>query len=178
VDRALRAVTLDEDGTVSLAPLRTELVDELRRRGHDRLADRVAAAEDPGTVTVPSEDMDRYRTARDTTWKVAVGGGLITLGLLLIAVLISPNRRRTVRSIGVTVLLVAAAAALLFAAIPTVLRAADARAEFEALASVVEAQRRSAWLTLLPVAVVGAVLLVVSLLMPRRDRSHGRLSAF
>jgi hypothetical protein len=170
VDQALRNVQLGEDGTVPLAPLKTGLADELRRQGQGRLADLVEAAESPETVTVPPEDMDRYTSARDTTWKVAVGGGLITVGLLLIAAIVSPDRRRTIRSIGVTVLLVAGAAALLYAALPTAVRAADARPEFEALAAVVEGQRSTAWLTLLPVAVVGVVLVVASLLMPRAVR--------
>jgi hypothetical protein len=172
LDRALRSVTLAEDGTVSLSPLKAELVDELRRRGADRIASRVEAADDPGTVSVPAEDMDRYRTARDTTWKVAVGGGLITVGLLVIAAIVSPDRRRTVRSMGLTVLLVAGAAALVYAVLPTVVRAADARVEFEALAAVVEGQRSAAWLTILPVAVVGVVLAAVSLLLPRRRRRY------
>ncbi len=177
VDRALRDVQLDEDGTVSLAPLKAELADELRRRGQDRLADRVEAAEDPGTVSVPAADMERYREARDTSWKVATGGALITVGLLVIAALASRDRRRTVRSIGVTLLLVAGAAALLFAAIPTVVRAADGRPEFEALAAVVEAQRQTAWLTVLPVVAVGVVLLVASLLIPRSRPRYGGPSA-
>lgn len=179
VHRALRSVELQDDGTVSLAPLKTELADELRRQGQGRLADLVQAVEGPETITVPSEDMDRYTSARGTTWKVAVGGGLITVGLLVIAALVSPNRRRTIRSIGVTVLLVAGAAALLYAAIPTVVRAADARPEIEAIAAVVEAQRSTAWLTLLPVAVVGVVLVVASLLIPRTGtRRYDDRSAF
>lgn len=177
VDRALREVRLREDGTVSLAPLKTELADELRRQGQGRLADRVEAAADPGTVTVPAADLDRYTRARDTSWQVAVGGALVTAGLVVIAAAVSPDRRRTVRSVGVTLLLVAAAAALLFAVIPTVVRAADARPEFEALASVVEAQRPTAWLTVLPVAVVGVVLLLASLLMPRSRRRYDGASA-
>jgi hypothetical protein len=169
VDRALASVTVSRTGEVSLAPLQAALADGLRSNGLAPLADVVSAAQG-ASVTVPPEYLDRYLTAQDTSRRVAVQGGLIAVALLVVALVVSRDRRRTLRSAGITTLLACAAAAVLHLLLPTFVSASSSRPEIDAVAAVVSAQRTEVLLTLLPAAAVGLVLVAVGVLLPGSRR--------
>lgn len=167
VDRALRSVRLSPDGTVSLAPLRNELTQALRDNGQTGLAARVATAGGPDTVDVPARIFDRYERARDLTGLVATRGGLAAVVLFLVALLVSGNRRATVRAIGVTILLGSGVVALLYWVSPELAHAASASPWVDAAPAVRQSQTSTAVGILLPVAAIGVVLMAGSFLLPR-----------
>jgi hypothetical protein len=169
-DKALAKVTLDENGTVTLTPLQKELSAALRANGQSGLASRVEAT-DAGTVSVPSTYMDRFHTARDLAHKAWIGGGLITLGLIALALLASPHRRRTLRSTGITVLAACLAVAVGYWVLPAFARAASSDPAADAAAAVLEAERRTVLFRLALPAVVGVALAVAGSFAPRGRRT-------
>ena len=169
--RAVEKVSLSDDGTIALAPLQLELAQSLRTLGQPQLAAQLTAVSGT-TITVPEKYLSRYRDARETSWRVAVLGAAATLVLFLLALLLSPKRRRTVRSIGVSALLACGAAALLYWALPGVAGLVSSGSTGDVAAVVLRAERPAVLLMLLPVAVVAVVLVVGSLLArPRRTSS-------
>jgi hypothetical protein len=169
VDRALESVTVSRTGEVSLSPLQAALAAGLRSNGLGPVADAVSSAQG-ASVTVPPEYLDRYLTAQDTSRRVAVQGGLVAGLLLVVALVVSRDRRRTVRSAGITTLLACAAAAGLHLLLPTFVAASSARPEIDAVAAVVQAQRTEVLLALLPAVAAGLVLLAVGVLVPAPRR--------
>jgi hypothetical protein len=175
VDGALRSVTLDANGDVRLAPLRSQLAEALRQNGQSGLAARVASSGGPDAVSVPADILSRYTTARDTTWLVATRGALAAAVLFLVALAVSANRRSTVRASGVVVLLGCAVVAALYWLSPALAHAASSSPWVEGATGVRDSQRPTVLAILLPVAAVGVALLVASLLVPkprRRPREH------
>jgi hypothetical protein len=158
--KALAAVSMTDDGTVSLTPLQKELGSALRANDQSRLASQVERT-DAGAVRVPSTYLDRFHEARDATRKTWTGGALITLGLIALALLVSPNRRRTLRSTGITVLVAAVAVAVGYWMMPAFARAASSDPAADAVAAVLEALRSTVLLRLAVPAAVGIVLIVV-----------------
>ncbi len=165
---AVSQLRLQDNGTIDLAPLQAELASSLRASGHPLLATAVSADRGSASVSVPATYLDKYTTAREVSRKLWIGGGLIALGLVAIAVLVSKHRRRTIRSTGLATLLACAAVALGYWVMPTFVQAASSAAESDAVAAVLQAQRPTVLHTLLPVAVVGVVLVVVGLAGGRR----------
>ena len=121
--KALSTVSLTDKGTVSLSPLQKELGAALRANNQPDLASRVEKT-DVGAAKVPATYMDRIDTSRDLARKAWMGGALITLGLVALALLVSPNRPRTLRSTGITVVVAGAAVALGYWVLPAFARAA------------------------------------------------------
>ncbi|MDX6327498.1 MAG: hypothetical protein QOK15_3852 [Nocardioidaceae bacterium] len=165
VHRAVRKVTFDpHSGEISLKPIQSEVLSQLRRFSLGAAATNGGDA----VITVPQKDLARYNDARTTSWRVARLGGLATVVLLAIALLISPRRVRTLRSIGlltiVSCVLVAAAAWTL----PAIVRAVTSSIAGQAVAVVASAARSDALVSLAPFAVAGVVLVVVSLLGGRQ----------
>jgi hypothetical protein len=167
VDGALRSVRLNDNGEVRLAPLRSQLTQALRENGQPELAARVASRGGPDAVSVPTDLLDRYRTARDAAWLVATRGALVAVALFVAAVLVSRNRAGTVRGVGLMVLLGCAVVALLYWVSPDLAHAASSSPWVESAGAVRDSQRSTVLTILLPVAAVGVVLLVASLLIPR-----------
>lgn len=170
--RAAKKVTLGSDGEVGLRPVQVELARALRDNGQPGLAAKVAASGADATVQVPSKYLDRYESARDTSQQVATRGAVLTALLLLVALLVSADRRRTVRSIGVSALSSCVVVALIYWLAPLFVRAASSSAVFEAVGTVLQAQRVPVLVTLAPVAAVGLVLVIVPVLLGssrRRD---------
>ena len=175
--RALRRVTLRSDGTVSLRPLQVELARSLRAQGITPLADTIAGS-DPVRVDVPSKYVDPYNSARTTSRRSWIGGGLITLGLIGFALLVSPRRPRTLRSAGIVAVLASAVVVIGFALLPAFARAASSDPAVEALALVLQGERKQVLLTVAPVAVVGLVLAVVGIVTGRGSRRGSRTDDF
>ena len=155
---------------MTLTPLQKEVAALLRENGQPRLAARVEAT-DTGAVSVPSTYMDRFDSARDLARKTWVGGALITLGLIALALLASPHRRRTVRSTGITVLAACLAVAVGYWVLPAFARAASSDPAADAAAAVFEAERRTVLLRLAIPALVGLALAVAGSLAPRGRRT-------
>ncbi len=167
VGEAARRVSLDSDGNVALGPLQQYLARVLRP-DHPSLATRIAGADT--RVAVPSRYVDRYDAARDNSRTLAVRGALATAVLLVVALLVTPSRRRSSRSIGIAALLAAGIVALGYWALPTVIQAASSSSVVGAVVAVVRAERTDVLLRVAPVAVVGAVLVVVAVALGSRSR--------
>ena len=163
---AVRRLQLRSDGTVSLEPLQAALAQQLRQAGLSPVAALVTARD--ATVAVPSKYLTRYHDARRTSQRLEQWGGLATAVLVVLALLLSPRRMRTVRSIGVATVLACAAVAALFWALPGLLRAASTDVAYDAVAGAVEGQFSAMAAIVIPVAVAGLVLIVVGLLGGRR----------
>ena len=170
VDRALRSVRLTDEGTVALAPLRSELTQALRDNGQPRLASQIAASGGPDVVDVPADILNRFTRARDATWLVATRGALAAGVLFLCALLVSGNRRSTVRSIGVTILLGCAVIALGYWVSPSLAHAASANPWVEAAAAVRESQTPTVFAIVVPVAAFGLAMVAASFFVPRPAR--------
>jgi hypothetical protein len=167
--KALESVQVGDDGSVSLARLRSQVVRELRANGQSAIAGRLDAATGSAEVSVPSRYLDRLTQARDLSRQVWTVGGLVAGALALFALVVSP-RLRTVRSIGITVLLACGASALLFRLLPSVVRSASNDPLVVAGAEVLRSEWSGVVSTLLPVVVVGAALTVIGLLGGRSRR--------
>lgn len=165
--RAVRSLRLQTDGTVSLLPLQEQLAQALRDNGLGVLAKAVTARQ--GQVTVPARYMNRYNDARRESWQLAVLGGIASLVLVVLALVVSPRRSRTLRSVGVTAILVAAVVAAGFWVLPSFVRAYDSDPAYQAVASAVAGQRPDMALLVVPVAVVGLLLAMVSLIFGSRS---------
>jgi hypothetical protein len=163
---AVRRLELRNDGTVSLEPLQAALATELRQAGLGQVAAVVTSRD--ARVAVPSRYLTRYHDARRTSQKLEQWGAVATALLVVVALLVSRRRLRTVRSIGVATLLACAVVAAFFWALPGLLRAASSDVAYDALAGAVQGQLSAMVAMLVPVAVVGAVLVVVGLLGGRR----------
>ena len=171
VKSALRSVRLN-DGQVRLAPLRSQLTQALRENGQAGLATVVASVGGPDAVSVPTNILNRYTTARNTSWLVATRGALVAAALFLIALVVSRNRAGTVRAVGFTVLLGCAVVALLYWVSPALAHAASSSPWVEGATAVRDSQRSAVLTILIPVAAVGVVLLVASLLIAKPPRRH------
>ena len=164
--QAVRRLSLRSDGTVSLAPLQAALAQRLQQAGLGPVAAIVTSRQ--AQVTVPFRYMKRYDRARRISEKLAVRGGIATAVLVVVALLVSPRRSRTLRSVGIATLVACAVVAAGFWALPGMLRAASSDVAYDAVASAVEGQRAAMVTMVVPVAVVGVVLIVVGLSSSRR----------
>jgi len=90
--------------------------------------------------------------------------------LFLLALLVSRNRRATVRGIGLTILLSAALVAFLYWVSPDVVRAASTSPWVDAATSVRDTEKPTVLGILVPTAIVGVVVMAVSLLVPGPER--------
>jgi hypothetical protein len=172
VDGALRSVRLDDNGEVRLAPLRSQLTQALRDNGQAQLAAQVASSGGPDAVAVPPNLFDRYSSARDTAWLVATRGAVVAGALFLLALLVSRRRARTVRAVGLAVLISCALVGFLYWVSPNLAHAASTSPWVETAGAVRDSQRSTVLTILLPVAAVGIVLIIASLLVPKPARRH------
>ncbi len=176
VSRVARQLTVTRSGEVSLTPLRTELARGLRDNGLTGLARVVSSADLGASVQVPSTYMDRFNQARDTSWFVAVQGAILTAMLVIVALLASRRRGRTVRGAGLVVLACSVVAGALYWVLPVIVRAVGSDSTTDLVAVVVESQRQVALLTLAPFAVGGALLVVLGMVFAgggrRRSASY------
>lgn len=161
VRRAARQISLDTHGQVVLGPLQSRLAAELRAAGQPAIAARVAAADT--RAAVPARYVSRYDTARTDSGTLAVRAALVTAVLVVLALLVSARRLRTVRSIGLAALLASLVVALLYWALPSVITAASSSPLVGAVVAVVQAQRGDVLLRLAPFAGAGLLLFVVGL---------------
>jgi hypothetical protein len=103
--------------------------------------------------------------------RIAVDGAVAAGVLLLFALLVSPNRRRTVRGAGWTILASCAATAVLWWAIPGLAGLVSHQPWADALAAVAGGASYPTVISILvPVAVAGALVLIVLFLLPRGRR--------
>lgn len=169
LDRAARRIVLRPDGTVGLEPLQREIASRLRGT-LPQVASVVGSAHT--RVTVPATYVDRYQAARDNSRRLALGAALVTAGLLLVGLVVTRRRRRTVRSIGIAAVLSALVVGLLYWAVPSVLEVATANPLAGGAISVVRDERSDVLLRLLPVVVVGLVLAIGAVVAGSDRRSR------
>lgn len=169
--RATKKVRIDAEGRVHLAPFRRQLERELRATGLPQLATGLQDVGGPTTVRLPSSVADRYATAQDRTWLVATRGAVVAVLLLLLAILVAHNRRLTTAAAGLAVLAGCAATAVLWWLAPAVVDVVVSRAWGDAVGETRRALAGTMASVLLPVAVAGAALVGLSLLVPGRRRA-------
>jgi len=117
-------------------------------------------------VRLPATVAHDYAAAHRASWTLATVGGVLAVLLALFALLVSPHRRRTVRGVGWAVLFGCAATALVWWAAPAF---ADlgSRPVWSALATAARRAYASRVVsTLVPVAIAGCAVLLVSFLVP------------
>lgn len=171
-EAAVRRVRVQADGTVQLAPLRHQIEHWLRGHGEAPAASILAAVGGPVSVHLPRPVAHRYTEARHAARTISRVGGIIAVALLLLALLVSRHRRRTLGGVGWTILASCAATAVLWWAIPALAGLASRGAWSDALAAVAASASYPTVISILvPVAVVGAVVLIVSFLLPRGRRA-------
>jgi hypothetical protein len=165
-DQAIAHLRVDAHGRVDLTGLRQQLERRLRAQGLDQLATMLGSVGGPATVTLPSPVRHDYAKARAVAHRIAVDGAVAAGVLLLFALLVSPNRRRTVRGAGWTILASCAATAVLWWASPALAKLSSRRLWVDIATAAQHASTATVVATLVPVAVVGVVVLLVSLLVP------------
>lgn len=170
LDHALRMLRVDSSGNVDVAPVRRELARKLRANGQPQLASQVAARDGQDTVRLPARISNRYASARDKTWLVATGGAAVSGVLFLAALVVSRNRRATLRAIGFTVLAVCGVIALLYWLLPVVAQSVSSNGWVDAATAVTRSQVPTMVATVVPVAAVGLALFVGSFFIPRPRR--------
>ena len=169
VHQAAQRVTFDSrTGEISLKPLQAELATQLRQHGVGVAAAAVNSGD--AVITVPAKDLKRYNDARDTTSRVMLLGGLATAVLVALALLVSPRRLTTLRSLGLTVLLSCVLVGAGFWILPAFIRAASSTVAAQAAAVVVSEARTTTLEYLLPFAIAGVVLVLAPLLRSRSQR--------
>lgn len=166
VGRALDGVEVDDAGRVDLAPVRRELGRQLEEEGHTELAGRVRATDRAASLQIPSRYWDMYAQARGTAWTTATLGGLGAAAIFAAAVLLARSRRLGLLGAGAGLLLSTAAAAVAFRLLPEIAPLVAADPRLAELAEVGVLPPAVIVPVLLPVAVVGAVLALVSLAVP------------
>jgi hypothetical protein len=169
-DAAIGKVRIDPHGRVHLSRVRHRLEQELRTHGQGSAADILAAVGGPGVVRLPATVAHDYTAAHRASWKLATVGGVVAVLLALFALLVSPHRRRTLRGVGLAVLVSCAATAVVWWAAPAFVGLAS-RPVWSALATAArEAYASRVVSTLVPVAIAGGVVLLVSFAVPRPRR--------
>ena len=173
VDHAIAHLRVDTHGRVHLDRLRHQLEQRLRAQGQDQLATLLATVGGPATVTLPKPIRHNYTQARVTTHRIAVDGAIAAGVLLLLAVLVSPRRRRTVRAAGWTILASCAATAGLWWASPALAKLSSRPLWVDIATAAQHVSTSTVVATLVPVAVAGVVVLLVSFLVPGGRREAG-----
>ncbi len=170
VDQVLREVRLDADGTVDLSGVRDQMVQTLRTEDQPLLASRLAAIKGHDTYQLPSDVASRYAQARDTAWKVATGGAVLAALLFLAALLVSRHRRGTLGAIGLFLLASFGLTLLVYSRLTDLADRLSGDPWVHAGAAAAQAAGSEAASILLPLAVAGGALMLVSLLIPGRRR--------
>lgn len=167
VDRALASVSVSPDGRADLSPVRDQLAGSLEDGGYGELAAQVRAADGNDTFQVPPRLWKPYTTARDTAWLVATRGALVALALFLLGLAVAPNRKRALAAIGVAVAATAGAAYVVLHSLPAIVEAVTTGRWAQRVAALGAPDADTMSSVLVPVAAVGAALVVVSLVLPR-----------
>lgn len=173
VRRGTRRLRLSADGTVSLAPLQASLVKALRSSGLTPVATIVAGVHSP-TLDVPQQYIRTYVKVRDGSHRTALVGAAITALLLVLALVVSPDRRRSVRTIGVIAVLASLVVGVGAWLLPSVVRAASSDPLVDAVAGTLRDQRHDVVSLLLPFVVAGVVLVVGAVVAGFAGRSSLR----
>jgi hypothetical protein len=168
VDKVLRRARLDASGRVHLTGARQELARELRANGQPQLAARLASFRGHDTFRLPSAVADQYVAARHRTWWVATRGGAAAAVLYLAALLVARHRRGTLAATGLGLLASVGLTVLAFTRLPAITTAVTHNAWMHAAAVAARTSPSTVVSLLLPVLIGGVVLLLGSLLVPRR----------
>ena len=172
-DRAVAQVHVDSQGRVDLTGLRHRIERWLRAHGQDQAASLLASVGGPATVALPKPIRHDYRKARATSHRIAIEAAVAAGVLLLLALLISANRRRTVRGAGWVILASCAATAVLWWAAPDLAKLSSRRLWVDIATAAQHVSTTTLLATLVPVAVAGVVVLLISFLVPGPRRKAG-----
>lgn len=170
VRRNLGTVRIDSQGKVRLGPMRRELARGLRGSGYSQFAAQVENANGSDVLRVPPAIWKHYLNAREIAWLVSTRGSVMAVALFLFAVLLAPNRRRSLQGVGVALLVSAGFVALLYWMLPELVPAVTEDPWVQAVSSISPEYKSAATAIALPVAVAGFVVIAVSFVIPRSRR--------
>ena len=166
-EHAVAQLRMDRHGRVGLAPLQRQVVHVLQAHGQPAIAAALASVA-PAKVQLPERVVKPYRQARATTWWVATRGALVAAALVALAFLVSPHRRRMVGALGVAVLVACGLVALVWTQLPGLVATFSSNPWVDAAAGAGITSLSALRPYLVPAAVAGGVLVVLSLALPRR----------
>ncbi len=166
-EHAVQRLRMDPRGRVSLAPLQRQVVRTLQSHGQPAIAAALASVS-PAKVQLPAQIVKPYREARRTTWWVATRSAMAAAALVILAFLVTPNRRRMVGAFGAAVLVTCGLVALVWTQLPGLVAAVSTNPWIDAAATAGVTSLSSLRPYLVPAAVAGGVLVVLSLALPRR----------
>lgn len=168
VRRALEQVQVDDQGRVSLGPVRRQVLQSLGQE-YPELAAQLEGAGGKARFRLPSDLIEPYRDARRVSWAVATRGAFVALASLLAGGLLARGRRAGLLGVGLVLLLSSTAAVGAILALP------EAAGRVVGLTGVEPRLLRAAvpdastlFSLVLPVVVAGFLATVLSLLLPRR----------
>lgn len=166
---AARQLRVTDSGRVSLGRLQRQLAGQLDDRGLGSVASQLRAA-GPVTIRLPAPYGRYYAQTTTRTDQVALYGTVATAVLVLLALLVSPRRSRTIRTTGLAAILSCGVVALAYYLLPSLIRTVSSDELVNAASGALATQWDTVWHILVPVAVVGLVLAVLSLFGGRRAR--------
>lgn len=167
VSEALSDVTVDGEGNADVAPVRQELATALEQNGYGELAAQVRST-GGGTVSVPARVWQPYVDARDTSWQVATTAAIVAAALFLVSILVARRRRGAVLAVGLVILVSTVVAGALFRLLPSLAPLVTDDQRVADLAALAGASTDTLVTLLLPFAIAGGVVALVSLAVPGR----------
>jgi hypothetical protein len=168
VRREVRELRSRGDGSLDSRALSEQVARELDERGKARAASVLRRA-DP-RMALPELYADRFTQLGDAASFAAVAGAATCAGLVLLAMSISPDPRRTATAAGFAVLLAVGGTVLLFHGIPRLLDLVSDSGWLPVAADSVRAATGDTVAPLIVVGGVGVVLVLAGLLWPRPRR--------
>lgn len=170
VRAAARQITFDDAlGEIDLLPLRQGLVVGLRDVDQP-LARSVAQDTRDSQITVPAEDLARYQDARRIVSPTALWGSIATAALLVAALVISPHRIRTLRSVGIALLLIVGVVGASYWLLTGATEGAGTSQSAQFAAIVIDVGKPRVVRLLVPLAIVAVGLILAALLIDHRPR--------
>lgn len=165
VRREVRALRARSDGSLDSGALAEQVAQELDQRGEERAASLLRRSD--ARMSVPDLYADRFDRLGEAASFMAAAGGAVSAGLVLFAMVVSPDRRRTATAAGIAVLCAVGGTVLLFYAIPLLLDEVSEIGWPPLAADAVRAATGDLLTPLLFVGGVGVALIVVGLAWPR-----------
>jgi hypothetical protein len=166
--RALKQVDVDDQGRVALAPVRRQVLEDLRAE-YPAVAAQLESVGGEARFRLPRRVLEPYQDARRISWLVATRGAVVALALLVVGVLLARRTRAGLLAAGLVLLLSSAAAVGVVLVLPALLElGVDLDGVEQRLLRAAVPDASTAFEPLLPVVVAGAAAAVIALMLPRR----------
>jgi hypothetical protein len=161
------------DGTVDVTALRQRIATELMERGHRAAAAKVRDGRT--AIDLPGRYAENFEKLSTMASFAALWGTVAAVALVVLAVLVSPDRRGVLRTTGVMILSTVALVLGLFLLVPFVLQVINNTGMLAVGADVIRASGDGLVGPLVTVAIIGVIFLAAGTfwLKPRRPLVPG-----